>query len=68
VGEWATNEIGYLRANRLHCDLCGQPLAGKYWTAAVDGVAEKAFCDPAHEQKYLDYWLPRYGGRAAAVS
>jgi hypothetical protein len=65
MGEWAVNEISYLRANRLHCDLCGQPIAGRYWRAVIEGVGEKAFCDPGHEQKYVDYWLPRYGRKAA---
>jgi hypothetical protein len=63
VGEWAVNEIGYLRPNRLHCDLCGQPIAGRYWRAEVQGV-QRAFCNPAHEQKFVDYWLPRYGEKA----
>jgi hypothetical protein len=64
MGEWATSEISYLRANRLHCDLCGQPLAGRYWATVIEGVGEKAFCDPGHAQKYVDYWLPRYGANA----
>jgi hypothetical protein len=66
VGEWGTNVISYLRPNRLHCELCGQPLAGRYWIAEID-QAPKAFCDPSHERLYFDYWLPRYGA-AQAVS
>ena len=65
MGEWGTNVISYLRPNRLHCDLCGQPLAGPYWIAEVEQTA-KAFCSPAHERLYLDYWLPRYGATRAA--
>ena len=63
MGEWATNVISYLRPNRLHCELCGQPLAGRYWSAEHGG-AVRAFCNEAHEQLYLDYWLPRYGAAA----
>jgi hypothetical protein len=56
VGEWRTVEISYLKPNRTFCELCGQLLAGRFWS--VDG---KVFCGPDHERKYETYWLPRYG-------
>jgi len=65
VGEWATNEISYLRPNRLHCDLCGRPIVGRYWVTEID-AGRRAFCEPGHEQRYIDYWLPRYGPASAA--
>jgi len=63
MGEWRRNEISYLKANRAACDLCGHPIARRYWAAPSDGV-ERMFCSPAHEQLYHSYWLPRYGRKA----
>ena len=60
MGVWKQVEIGYLEPNSTACDLCGQLLAGRYWEAVVEGQPRR-FCDPAHEAKYLSYWLPRYG-------
>ena len=60
MGEWKPAEISYLKANRAACDLCGHPIAIRYWGAEVDGV-ELTFCSPEHERLYHDYWLPRYG-------
>jgi hypothetical protein len=65
MGKWRQAKIGYLKPNRTHCELCGQLIPGRYWVAAVEGV-ERVFCSPDHEQKYLDYWLPRYGPGAVA--
>jgi hypothetical protein len=59
VGQWKTNEISYLRANRGVCDLCGHPIAARYWGAEVEGKP-KMFCSPEHERLYRSYWLPRY--------
>jgi hypothetical protein len=64
MGEWRLGEIGYLKANRTYCDLCGQLMPGRYWTAEIDGE-ELLFCSPAHEEKYRTYWLPRYRGTEA---
>lgn len=60
MGEWRDGEISYLQANRAACELCGQPIARRRWTAVVEG-RERIFCSPAHERLYHDYWLPRYG-------
>lgn len=65
MGEWRTAAIGYLKATRTHCDLCGQPIPGRLWVAEVEGE-EHLFCTPEHEQKYLTYWLPRHGHGARA--
>lgn len=65
VGEWRTVEIGYLKASRTYCELCGQLVPGSLWVAEVDG-AERAFCSPEHERLYEAYWLPRYGRGAEA--
>ncbi|MFN8224828.1 MAG: hypothetical protein U0R50_16460 [Gaiellales bacterium] len=62
MGGWKPNEISYLRANRECCDLCGHPIAARYWGAEVNGH-DRMFCSPDHERLYLDYWLPRYGAK-----
>lgn len=62
MGDWRHVDISYLRANRTHCSLCGQLLGGRAWYAEVEGT-ERVFCSPDHEQRYLTYWLPRYGAR-----
>jgi len=63
MGEWKLNEISYLKANRAACELCGHPIARRYWAAEFGGV-ERMFCSQAHEQLYQSYWLPRYGQQA----
>jgi len=66
MGEWRTTEIGYLKASRTYCELCGQLVPGRFWIAEVEGE-ERLFCSPDHERRYRTYWLPRYGaGRPAA--
>lgn len=65
LGEWKEREISYLKANRDACDLCGHPIAVRYWAAEVEG-AERMFCSPEHERLYLTYWLPRYGRKVVA--
>ena len=66
MGEWRHAELSYLRANRTFCDLCGQPIAGRYWAAEVAGEP-KVFCSPEHERRYLTYWLPRHGADAGGA-
>ena len=62
MGEWRTNEISYLKANRGACHLCGHPIATRYWGAEVAGKP-RMFCSPDHERVYHDYWLPRHGAK-----
>ena len=64
MGEWRHAEISYLTANRASCDLCGHPIARRYW-AATAGGAERMFCSPEHERLYETYWLPRYGRKVS---
>jgi hypothetical protein len=67
MGGWRTAELGYLKASRTYCDLCGQLIPGRYWIAEVEGH-ERVFCGPAHERKFVSYWLPRYGGDRSVTS
>ena len=60
MGVWKRIEIGYLEPSSTTCEFCGKPLAGRHWEAVVAGRA-RTFCEPAHETKYVSYWLPRYG-------
>lgn len=60
MGEWRKAEISYLKANRTHCELCGQPLPGRFWAAEVE-ERRRIFCSPEHEEKFVSYWLPRHG-------
>jgi len=64
MGEWKKSEISYLRVYRTNCDLCGQLVPAKYWSAEVDGEPHR-FCNAEHEELYRRYWLPRYGKGAA---
>jgi hypothetical protein len=65
MGEWRHAEISYLKASRIHCDLCGQPIPGRYWVVAVNGL-DRSFCSPEHEEKYVSYWIPRHGKAGAS--
>jgi hypothetical protein len=60
MGEWRTAEISYLRTYRVHCELCGQLVPARYWSAQMDG-RDATFCNAAHERLYHSYWLPIYG-------
>jgi hypothetical protein len=66
MGEWRQAEIGYLKVNRTHCDLCGQLIPGRYWVTEIEG-ADRAFCTLEHEEKYVSYWIPRYGPAGASA-
>ena len=74
VGEWRTQRQGsagpdwarseWARPGQVACRLCGRPLFGRVWSAAVDGVAAD-FCDPDCETLFVEYWLPRHGDSPA---
>jgi hypothetical protein len=59
-GEWITPTVSYVEPKRLFCALCGRPIARRYWRASPAGEA-LLFCEPAHADLYLTYWLPTYG-------
>ena len=59
-GEWITPNVSYVEPKRLFCALCGRPIARRYWRASPAGEA-LPFCEPAHTDLYLVYWLPTYG-------
>jgi hypothetical protein len=62
-GEWITPSVSYVEPKRLFCALCGRPIARRYWRAAP-ASEPLPFCEPAHAELYLTYWLPIYGGNA----
>jgi hypothetical protein len=59
-GEWITPSVSYVEPKRRFCALCGRPIARRYWRAAPTGEF-LPFCEPAHVDLYLTYWLPTYG-------
>jgi len=62
TGEWIVPAVSYVEPMRIFCALCGRPIARRHWRAAPDGTT-LPFCDPAHEELYRTYWLPKYGGK-----
>lgn len=59
-GEWVVPAVSYVEPKRRFCALCGRPIARRYWRAAPIG-SPLPFCEPAHADLYLTYWLPLYG-------
>jgi len=51
----------YLVTSSVHCECCGRMIARHAWIAEAGG-AERVFCEPACEQLYRTFWLPRHGG------
>jgi hypothetical protein len=60
TGKWITPSVSYVEPMRIFCALCGRPIARQYWRASPAGES-LPFCDPAHEELYLSYWLPTHG-------
>jgi hypothetical protein len=60
TGEWTTPAVSYVEPLRIHCAFCGRPLARRHWRAEPAGET-LPFCDPAHEELYISYWLPTHG-------
>jgi hypothetical protein len=58
-GQWVMPDVSYVEPMRIFCALCGRPIARRHWRAAPEGV-ELPFCDPSHEDLYVEYWLPTY--------
>jgi hypothetical protein len=52
--------VSYVDPQRRFCALCGRPIARQYWQASPAGKP-LVFCEPAHEELYVTYWLPTYG-------
>ena len=66
-GEWIVPAVSYVEPKRRFCAFCGRPIARRYWRAAPAGEPFP-FCDPAHAELYLTYWLPTHGGRKPPVA
>jgi hypothetical protein len=63
MGEWRRAEISYLQPYDVVCRLCGQLVPGRYWSEPAEGE-DLVFCNSQHAEKYVSYWLPRYGEQA----
>ncbi len=59
-GRWVIPPVSYVEPMRIFCALCGRPIARRHWQAAPSGPT-LPFCDPAHEELYVSYWLPTHG-------
>jgi hypothetical protein len=46
-GAWVTPEVSYVDPRRRFCDLCGRPIARRYWQSYQAGQ-RRTYCDPAH--------------------
>jgi hypothetical protein len=46
-GEWVTPAVSYVDPRRRFCDLCGRPIARRYWQTRRGGEVGM-YCDPAH--------------------
>jgi hypothetical protein len=57
-GRWEQrgHAANYLLKSSVHCTCCGRMLIGQAWV-----VGGRVFCEPACEQLYREYWLPRHG-------
>jgi ribosome-binding protein aMBF1 (putative translation factor) len=44
-GEWRRRNLPWWEMPSAHCELCGRPLAGRVWAAAVEEI-ERSFCGP----------------------
>ena len=58
-GEWISPSVSYVEPKRLACALCGRPIARRYWKSSPAGEP-LIFCEPAHAELYLSYWIPTY--------
>ncbi|MEA2530949.1 MAG: hypothetical protein QOG89_2593 [Thermomicrobiales bacterium] len=67
AGEWVYPTVSYIEPKRLFCALCGRPIARRYWRSSPAGEA-LPFCEPAHADLYVTYWLPTYGHTQRAAS
>ena len=53
-GEWVTPSVSYVDPRRRFCELCGRPIARRFWQVELNGE-ERIFCDPAHAHLYETY-------------
>jgi hypothetical protein len=65
VGAWSEAEVPWYETRIVNCVFCGKMIPRRVWLA-THGGRELAFCGPACEERYVRYWLPRYGESRAA--
>ena len=53
-GEWITPAVSYVDPSRRFCDLCGRPIARRFWQVVI-GDATRIFCDPSHADLNTTY-------------
>jgi hypothetical protein len=58
-GEWITPDVSYVDPQRIFCDLCGRPIARRFWRVTIDGE-QHTFCDPEHADLFRTWAEPTY--------
>jgi hypothetical protein len=53
-GAWIMPAVSYVDPTRRFCELCGRPIARRFWQARTER-GEAIFCDPAHAALYATY-------------
>jgi hypothetical protein len=53
-GQWVTPAVSYVDPRRRFCDLCGRPIARRFWQVETER-GEGVFCDPGHAVLYTTY-------------
>ena len=53
-GRWVRPAVSYVDPMRRFCDLCGRPIARRFWQVKT-GSGEGVYCDPAHARLHTTY-------------
>jgi hypothetical protein len=53
-GEWVTPAVSYVDPVRRSCELCGRPIARRYWRVIREG-RELVYCQPEHARLSATY-------------
>jgi hypothetical protein len=53
-GEWITPAVSYVDPTRRFCELCGRPIARRFWQVRTER-GTGIFCDPGHAALYTTY-------------
>lgn len=54
AGAWILPAVSYVDPTRRFCELCGRPIARRYWQIAIE-ERKRIFCDPTHADLYATY-------------
>lgn len=63
-GRWVEVVRAWHDSTLTQCDLCGRLIPRQGWQVESEG-RHLMFCNDGCEERYWDFWYPRYGGAAA---